>query len=144
MVDSPLAPYPMDRVAEITCPAAFDIVVSLSVPDDASAIRRAMGRRRDPKTGNIYHIEFDPPSAAAQPDEKKKKDAGDLKLADLEEVQPTDEPECIKRLENAREKLEAMEQYWDYFKILHRVKRGGHRLMRKVEIEQQKCIHQPI
>lgn len=120
MVDSPLAPYPEDRVAEITCPAAFDIVISLSVPDDASAIRRAMGRRRDPKTGNIYHIEFDPP-VAAQADDKKKKDAGEPKLADLEEMQPADESECITRLDNAKETLEMMEQYWDYFKILHRV-----------------------
>mgnify|MGYP001156718414 CR=1 FL=1 len=36
-------------------------VVSIEVPDDA-IVRRIVGRRMDPETGQIYHIDFNPPS----------------------------------------------------------------------------------
>ena len=35
-------------------------VVSIEVPDDA-IISRIVGRRMDPQTGDIYHVEFNPP-----------------------------------------------------------------------------------
>ena len=37
-------------------------VVSIEVPDDA-IVRRIVGRRIDPETGQIYHIDFNPPPA---------------------------------------------------------------------------------
>ena len=35
-------------------------VISIEVPDDA-IVQRIVGRRMDPETGQIYHIEFNPP-----------------------------------------------------------------------------------
>lgn len=35
----------------------------MDLPDNQMAVRRASGRRVDPQTGRIYHLEFDPPSA---------------------------------------------------------------------------------
>ena len=35
-------------------------VISIEVPDDA-IISRIVGRRMDPQTGDIYHVEFNPP-----------------------------------------------------------------------------------
>jgi adenylate kinase len=42
---------------------ALDAVVLLEVPDE-SIVRRIVGRRSDPDTGEIYHLEFSPPPAA--------------------------------------------------------------------------------
>lgn len=33
----------------------------LQTDDDAVAIKRALGRRVDPQTSKVYHLEFDPP-----------------------------------------------------------------------------------
>ena len=38
----------------------LDVVLVLEVPDDP-IVRRIVGRRTDPETGRIYHLEFDPP-----------------------------------------------------------------------------------
>jgi adenylate kinase len=40
--------------------APLDVVLVLEVPDDL-IVRRIVGRRSDPQTGHIYHLEFDPP-----------------------------------------------------------------------------------
>ncbi|MEQ1567019.1 MAG: adenylate kinase [Myxococcota bacterium] len=40
--------------------AQLDVVLVLEVPDDP-IVRRIVGRRSDPETGRIYHLEFDPP-----------------------------------------------------------------------------------
>lgn len=40
--------------------ADLDVVLVMEVPDDL-IIRRIVGRRSDPETGQIYHLEFDPP-----------------------------------------------------------------------------------
>lgn len=40
----------------------LDVVLLLEVPDD-NIVRRIVGRRSDPETGRIYHVEFDPPPA---------------------------------------------------------------------------------
>lgn len=39
----------------------IDHVLLLEVPDDL-IVSRIVGRRTDPETGRIYHLEFDPPS----------------------------------------------------------------------------------
>mgnify|MGYP003321376680 FL=1 len=41
---------------------SVSVVVSIEVPDDA-IVQRIVGRRMDPETGKIYHIEFNPPPA---------------------------------------------------------------------------------
>lgn len=42
--------------------APLDVVLVLEVPDDL-IVRRIVGRRSDPETGAIYHLEFAPPPA---------------------------------------------------------------------------------
>ena len=39
---------------------ALDSVVLIEVPDER-IVARIVGRRSDPETGRIYHLEFDPP-----------------------------------------------------------------------------------
>ena len=41
---------------------ALDAVVVIEVPDDL-IVERITGRRMDPETGTIYHLEFNPPPA---------------------------------------------------------------------------------
>lgn len=41
--------------------AGLDAVMVLETHDDGLAIKRALGRRVDPQTGRVYHLEFDPP-----------------------------------------------------------------------------------
>ncbi len=41
---------------------APDAVLQLDVPDEV-LVRRVVGRRLDPETGNIYHVDFNPPPA---------------------------------------------------------------------------------
>ena len=41
--------------------SSLDAVLSLTVPSEEVALKRAYGRRIDPQTGRVYHIEFDPP-----------------------------------------------------------------------------------
>ena len=43
------------------CPAGLDAVMVLKLDDEALAVKRAMGRRVDPLTGRVYHLEFDAP-----------------------------------------------------------------------------------
>jgi adenylate kinase len=43
-----------------TVGADLDVVLVLEVPDEP-IVRRIVGRRTDPETGRIYHLEFDPP-----------------------------------------------------------------------------------
>jgi adenylate kinase len=40
----------------------LDVVLVLEVPDDL-IVNRIVGRRADPETGRIYHLQFDPPPA---------------------------------------------------------------------------------
>lgn len=39
-----------------------DVFLLLNVPDEV-LIARVVGRRLDPETGDIYHLEFNPPAA---------------------------------------------------------------------------------
>ncbi len=41
----------------------LDAVIVLELDDEALAVKRAVGRRVDPLTGRVYHIEFDAPPA---------------------------------------------------------------------------------
>lgn len=41
--------------------AGLDAVVVLELDDEALAVKRALGRRVDPLTGRVYHLEFDVP-----------------------------------------------------------------------------------
>lgn len=41
---------------------SLDVVLLLEVPDEL-IVRRITGRRSDPETGTIYHLEFNPPPA---------------------------------------------------------------------------------
>lgn len=53
----------LDRALE-HARVALDVVLVLEVPDDL-IVRRIVGRRTDPETGRIYHLEFDPPPPGA-------------------------------------------------------------------------------
>lgn len=39
----------------------MDKVMVFELAEEAVALRRALGRRVDPQTNRIYHMEFDPP-----------------------------------------------------------------------------------
>lgn len=41
--------------------AGLDAVMVLELDDEALAVKRALGRRVDPLTGKVYHLEFDAP-----------------------------------------------------------------------------------
>ena len=41
--------------------AGLDAVMVLELDDEALAVKRALGRRVDPLTGRVYHLEFDAP-----------------------------------------------------------------------------------
>ena len=43
--------------------SGLDAVMVLEVPDFTLALKRALGRRLDPATGRVYHLEFAPPPA---------------------------------------------------------------------------------
>lgn len=52
---------------------SLDAVVLIDVPDDV-IVSRITGRRSDPQTGRIYHMEFDPPPADVLPRLVQRKD----------------------------------------------------------------------
>ena len=49
--------------AEVHVPG-LDMILRLDL-DDEMVRRRALGRRLDPETGTVYHVEFEPPPEAA-------------------------------------------------------------------------------
>jgi adenylate kinase len=53
--------------------ASIDVVLLLEVPDER-IVNRIVGRRSDPLTGQIYHLEFDPPPADVLPRLVQRKD----------------------------------------------------------------------
>lgn len=65
MVDaaSRVAPPPPDTLPQLarTLLSTLDAVLVLSLTDSEAALKRALGRRLDPQTGKVYHLEFDPP-----------------------------------------------------------------------------------
>ena len=52
---------------------ALDVVLQIEVPDEL-IVERITGRRLDPDTGEIYHVEFKPPPADVAPRVIQRKD----------------------------------------------------------------------
>ena len=61
----PQAEWLLAHLAEHDAP--LDAVVSLVVPDDL-IVARLSRRRTDPETGEIYHLDFNPPPASVPPE----------------------------------------------------------------------------
>jgi len=83
---------------------ALDAVVLIEVPD-ALIEKRITGRRSDPKTGTIYHIETDPPPPGV---------AVEQRADDTAEA-------CKKRLDKYHGETEPILPFYDGKKILKRV-----------------------
>ncbi len=78
--------------------ASLDVVLSLRVPEE-DIVRRLSGRRSDPTTGAIYHVEFNPPPADVP--------------ADMLVHRDDDRPEAIRtRLEGYRMETAPLETYF--------------------------------
>ena len=77
----------------------LDAVIALEAPDEA-LVKRLSGRRQSQSTGNIYHVEFDPPPEDGQ-------DAGPF-------VQRKDDAEeaIRRRLEIYHEQTEPLKDYY--------------------------------
>ncbi|GFR40940.1 hypothetical protein Agub_g1600 [Astrephomene gubernaculifera] len=62
---STIAPPPPNALPQVGRPlvSGMDAVVVCSLTDPEVALKRALGRRLDPTTGRVYHLEFDPPPA---------------------------------------------------------------------------------
>ncbi|KAF5829801.1 hypothetical protein DUNSADRAFT_15464, partial [Dunaliella salina] len=62
---SRVAPPPPEALPQVnrTLVSGLDAVIVLEVADFTIALKRALGRRLDPMTGKVYHLEFDPPPA---------------------------------------------------------------------------------
>lgn len=60
----------VDALAEMT---DLDVVLSLDV-DDEELVHRITGRRMDPETGDIYHLEYNPPEDPAVEDRLVQRD----------------------------------------------------------------------
>ncbi|GMV43050.1 MAG: adenylate kinase [Myxococcales bacterium] len=70
----------------------LDAVVLIDVPD-AAIVSRITGRRSDPETGRIYHLEFDPPPADVLPRlVQRKDDTESAALARLRKYHAETEP----------------------------------------------------
>ncbi|KXZ56759.1 hypothetical protein GPECTOR_1g684 [Gonium pectorale] len=62
---STIAPPPQSALPQVGRPlmSGLDAVVVCGLADPELALKRALGRRLDPTTGRVYHLEFDPPPA---------------------------------------------------------------------------------
>lgn len=60
---SRIAPPPPEYTSNLrrALHSGLDHVIVLGMDDEETVIKRALGRRVDPETGRIYHLEFDPP-----------------------------------------------------------------------------------
>ncbi|KAG2442556.1 hypothetical protein HXX76_002642 [Chlamydomonas incerta] len=60
---SVIAPPPTSALPQVARPlvSGLDAVVVCGLADPELALKRALGRRLDPQTGRVYHLEFDPP-----------------------------------------------------------------------------------
>lgn len=86
--------------------ASIDVVLLLEVPDDL-IVNRIVGRRSDPLTGQIYHLEFDPPPADVLPRLVQRKD-------DNEEA-------CRARLGAYHAQTQPLVPYYDARAVLRRI-----------------------
>lgn len=84
----------------------LDAVLLLEVPDDL-IVNRITGRRSDPETGRIYHVEFDPPPDA---------------IADRVIQRPDDTEEaCRERLAKYHAETAPLIPYYEARGVLRRV-----------------------
>ncbi|GIL73035.1 hypothetical protein Vretimale_4669 [Volvox reticuliferus] len=62
---STVAPPPASALPQVGRPlvSGLDAVLVCDLADPELALKRALGRRLDPETGRVYHLEFDPPPA---------------------------------------------------------------------------------
>ncbi|MFP4228958.1 MAG: adenylate kinase [Salinivenus sp.] len=87
--------------------APLTVVVSLSVPDDV-IVRRLSRRRVHTETGEVYHLDHDPPPEDVDPEHIVQRD--------------DDRPETVRnRLSVYREETEPLEAYYDQRDLLVRV-----------------------
>eukprot|EP00878_Enallax_costatus_P017746 GHUV01018646.1.p1 GENE.GHUV01018646.1~~GHUV01018646.1.p1 ORF type:complete len:277 (+),score=106.96 GHUV01018646.1:524-1354(+) len=63
---SMVVPPPLDALPQLQRPlrSGLDAVIVLGCDDESLAVKRALGRRLDPVTGRIYHLDFDPPPSS--------------------------------------------------------------------------------
>jgi adenylate kinase len=85
---------------------ALDAVVLIEVPD-AFIVQRITGRRSDPETGAIYHLEFNPPPAEIADRLVQRKD-------DTEEA-------CVARLEKYHSETAPIVPFYEAKGLLKRV-----------------------
>lgn len=85
---------------------ALDAVVLIEVPD-AFIVQRITGRRSDPETGAIYHLEFNPPPAEIADRVVQRKD-------DTEEA-------CVARLEKYHSETAPIVPFYEAKGLLKRV-----------------------
>jgi len=85
---------------------ALDAVVLIEVPD-ALIVQRITGRRSDPETGAIYHLEFNPPPAEVSDRVVQRKD-------DTEEA-------CVARLEKYHSETAPIVPFYEAKGLLKRV-----------------------
>jgi adenylate kinase len=83
-----------------------DAVVLIEVPD-ALIVQRITGRRSDPETGAIYHLEFNPPPAEVSDRVVQRKD-------DTEEA-------CVARLEKYHSETAPIVPFYEAKGLLKRV-----------------------
>jgi adenylate kinase len=85
-------------------------VLLIEVPDD-EVVRRLAGRRINPTTGRVYHVEFDPPERPGRCDE----DGSEL-------IQRDDDKEEVirKRLEVYHRQTAPLIEYYDQRDLLYR------------------------
>ncbi|EFJ52136.1 hypothetical protein VOLCADRAFT_103155 [Volvox carteri f. nagariensis] len=62
---STVAPPPSSALPQVGRPlvSGLDAVIVCDLADPELALKRALGRRLDPDTGRVFHLEFDPPPA---------------------------------------------------------------------------------
>lgn len=89
-----------------TAGLALDAVVLIEVPDEL-IVSRIVGRRSDPETGTIYHLEFNPPPAAVADRVVQRKD-------DTEEA-------CVARLAKYHSETAPIVPFYEDAGILRRV-----------------------
>ena len=85
--------------------------LGIEVPDE-EIVRRVSGRRVSPKTGRVYHVEFNPPAVEGRCDE----DGSELIQRE------DDEPETVRnRLRVYHEMTQPVARYYEELGLLHRI-----------------------
>lgn len=113
---SVIAPPPAEHLEKLLSfrkvpyTSGLDAVIVLSIGSEDVAIKRALGRRVDPETGNVYHLDFDPPPDKLGLSDQLEEDDGDSNVADV----------LQDRLVSARDDVPELETWLDRFDSLKR------------------------